>query len=317
MGLVILLYGVWSSMFSFAKIAMQYSPPLFLTGFRMVLAGGLLLAYLAFKRSLSFQFTRTQWLALGFLALFNIYLTNIFEFWSLQYLSAAKGCFIYSLTPFFAAIFSYLHFKEKMNAKKWIGLAIGFLGIGPVLFALSGSEELLSITSYLTWPTLAMVGAALCAEYGWVLLRLVVKDQAMSPVMANGTTMFIGGILAFGHSYFTESWNFPSANLLPLCGWTLFMALFSNILCYNLYGMMLKKYTATFLSLIGLLSPIFASLYGWIFLQETPSWTIFVSTPIVALGLCVVYYTELKQGYILKTSSRGVKAAIKPSLKSN
>lgn len=78
------------------------------------------------------------------------------------------------------------------------------------------------------------------------------------------------------------------------------MTFISNIICYNVYGLMLKKYTATFLSFVGLLSPIFASLNSWVLLGERPSWIIFASTTVVALGLWMVYQAELKQGYIRK-----------------
>jgi drug/metabolite transporter (DMT)-like permease len=300
--LVVLMYAIWSGVFSLGKIALQYCPPLFLTGFRMALAGCLILLYLGIAKRSSFKLSGKQYLSLGLLACFSIYLTNILEFWSLQYLTAAKTCFIYSLSPFFAALFSYLHFKEKMNKRKWIGFGICFLGFIPVLLTQSGAEELLNAFSFFSWPTLAMVGAALCSVYGWVLLRLFVKDNAISPLMANGTSMVFGGALAFIHSFFVESWApFPVAlsDFAPFLKITLIMTFVFNILCYNLYGMMLKRFTATFLSFVGLLSPIFASLNGWIFLGETPSWTIFLSTGVVSLGLWIVYHAELKQGYIL------------------
>ena len=67
---------------------------------------------------------------------------------------------------------------------------------------------------------------------------------------------------------------------------------------------MLKKYTATFLSFIGLLSPIFASLNSWIILGETPSWVILLSTTFVSLGLFIIYQAELKQGYIVKKEEK-------------
>jgi drug/metabolite transporter (DMT)-like permease len=299
--LVILMYGVWSSMFSIAKVALQYSPPIFLTGSRMAIAGAILLAYCAIAKRSAFKLDRKQMVSLGLLAVFSIYLTNVLEFWALQYLSAAKTCFIYSLSPFFAAFFSYLHFGERMNGKKWLGLSVGFLGMIPVLLIQTGAEELLSAIGFLSWPSLAIMGAALCSVYGWVLLRLVVKNQMISPVMANGASMFFGGMLAFSHSLFSEVWNpIPVSleNLSPFLGWTLLMAFVSNIVCYNLYGLMLKKFTATFLSFLGLLSPIFASVHGWLFLGEPISWIIFASTAIVSCGLWIVYAAELKQGYI-------------------
>lgn len=300
--IVIFMYAIWSSIFSLGKMTLQYCPPLFLTGARMAIAGVLLLAFLAiFKRS-SFKMNRIQILSITLLAFFSIYLTNALEFWGLQYLTAAKTCFIYSLSPFFAALFSYLHFNEKMNGRKWIGLGIGFIGFIPVLLTQTGSEDLLNAFSFFSWPTLAIMGAALCSVYGWVVLRLVVKDHSISPLMANGASMLFGGLLAFGHSFLVESWNpLPvlAENFTPFLKGTLLMTLISNILCYNLYGMLLKRFTATFLSFMGLLSPIFASLNGLIFLGEPISWTIILSTGIVSLGLWIVYRAELKQGYIV------------------
>lgn len=312
--LVVFTYAIWSTVFSFGKVVLNYSPPIFLTGARMVAGGILLLTFLLLTKRSFFKLTKQQWLSIGFLALFSIYLTNVLEFWGLQYLSAAKACFIYGLSPFFAALFSYLHFKEKMNPKKWLGLAIGFLGFIPVLTVQTGSEELLNAFGYFTWPTLAIMGAALFSIYGWVLLRLVVKDEEISPVMANGSSMLIGGILALIHSFTVENWNpipVSTEHMTPFLTGTLFMTFLYNILCYNLYGWLLKRFTATFLSFMGLLSPIFASISAWIFLDEPISWVILIATAIVSLGLWIVYQAELKQGYILsKKKELNVKSAV-------
>jgi len=298
---VIAMYAIWSSVFPLGKIALEYTTPLFLTGSRMVLAGVLLLGFLALFRRSEFKLNRLQLISLCVLSLFSIYLTNVLEYWGLQYLSSAKACFIYSLSPFFAALFSYLHFKEKMNKRKWIGFSIGFVGFVPVLMQQTGSEELLNAFSFFSWPTLAIMGAALCSVYGWVLLRLVVKDQAISPMMANGSSMLIGGALALGHSALIDSWAplpIAAGTWMPFVKTTLLITFISNLLCYNLYGVLLKRFTATFLSFVGLLSPVFPSLNAWLFFGEPLSWTIIASTGIVSLGLWIVYQAELKQGYI-------------------
>ena len=127
--IVVFMYATWSSMFSLGKIALEHCPPLFLTASRMLLAGVLLLGFMALKNRLAFKLTLKQFLSISLLAVFSIYLTNAFEFWSLQHLTAAKTCFIYSLSPFFAALFSYFHFGEKMNGRKWLGMLVGFAGI--------------------------------------------------------------------------------------------------------------------------------------------------------------------------------------------
>jgi len=271
----------------------------------MLFAGILLLGILWLRKSKAFKLSIKQYIGLFLLGIFSVYLTNICEYWGLQHLSSAKTCFIYSLSPFFAMFFSYLHFKEKLTVKKLLGIAIGFIGFIPVLSLQSGSEELFTMWRLVSLPDLAVMGAALFSVYGWILLRVFVK-QEISPMMANGASMAFGGAVAMLHSFFLDSWNpWPVAqgSCFPFLGGVLVITVISNMICYNLYGYMLKKFTATFLSFAGLLSPVFASLSGWILLGEKPSPVIFMSTAIVLLGLWIVYQEELKQGYVKTTPS--------------
>ncbi len=305
--LAIALYAVWSSTFSLGKLALPFSPPVFLTGFRMVLAGTLLLGYLFLRKKSSFRLGKKEWLSLAIYGFVSVYLTNILEFWGLQHLSAAKTSFIYSLSPFFSVFLSYLYFQEKMNTRKWIGLLIGFIGMIPVLLMQTGSEDLFSAWSFLSWPALALIGAAFFGVYGWILLRSLVKNTEISPFMINGAGMFVGGTIALFHSFWIDPWNpipIATGHVYDVTRIVAILTVISNIVCYNVYAMLLKRYTATFLSFLGLLSPLFASFTGWIFLKEPISWVIFLSTGIVSIGLWIVYYAELKQGYIQKSSPK-------------
>lgn len=299
--LIVLMYAIWSSVFSIAKMTLAYSPPLFLTGVRMLLASVLIIGFLALVKRQSFKVNRAQLISILSLGFFSIYLANALEFWGQQYLSAAKACFIYSFSPLFSALFSYLHFGERMNRQKWVGFLVSAVGFVPVLRMQTGSEDLLTAFSFFSWPTLALIGAALASVYGWVLLRLIVKEQSLSPMMANGSSMLVGGLLALGHSALVEPWNptpVVAGGFSLFLGGTLLITFVSNIICYNIYGALLKRFTATFLSFMGLLSPIFASLYGVLLLGEPLSWTIILSTGVVSLGVWMVYRAELKQGYI-------------------
>jgi drug/metabolite transporter (DMT)-like permease len=298
--IVLFMYGTWTTVFSLGKMALAVSPPLFLTATRMLLAGVLIVGFLFLRKRTLLKLSMKQIGSLALLGLFSIYLTNASEFWGLQYLSAAKTCFIYSLSPFFAALFSYLHFGEKMNGRKWIGLLIGLLGIVPILLTKEGH-----LFGAISWPELAIVGAALFSVYGWVLLRMLVKDSEVSPLAANGVSMLFGGAMALVHSFFVDNWAplpVAESDLVPFGQGLLIMTFVSNIVCYNLYGLMLKRYTATFLSFMGLLSPIFASITSYFLIGEPLQPLIFLGTGIVSLGLYLVYSAELAQGYIRSPS---------------
>ena len=87
-------------------MALEVSPPLFLTASRMLVAACLILGYLALKNRNAFKISGKQLASVGVLAVFSIYLTNAFEFWGLKHMTAAKTCFFYSFTLFFSAFLS-------------------------------------------------------------------------------------------------------------------------------------------------------------------------------------------------------------------
>ena len=299
--LVFLTFFIWSTSFTLGKATLGFSPPLFLTGFRMFAAGAILLLFLFLFKRKDLQFKKKYILPLTLLGLTSVYITNALEFWGLQYLTSAKACFIYSLSPFITTLFSYFQFKEKVTSRKILGLVIGFIGFTPVLLQQTGSEELVGGVSFFSWPQLALVAATVFAVYGWVLLRKLGKDDNLSPLFANGTSMIIGGTFAFIHSLIVESWNpLPVTEFAPFLKGVFMMIIISNLICYNLYGYLLKRFTATFLSFAGLTTPLFAAFFGWLFLGETVSWTFFLASSLIFFGLWLVYAEELRLGYIIR-----------------
>jgi len=303
MPLVFLLYALFASVFVIAKIGLGYTAPLFLVGSRMFFAGILMLAYLYFTQPEKFKFNKRHMWRILQLGIFNIYLTNAFEFWALRHLTSFKTCFIYSLSPFLSAIFSYLILSEKMTFKKWIGMGIGFCGFIPILLAEGVGEEALGHFMFLSWAEISMLMACICSVYGWIVLRRLVKDDGFSPFMANGLSMSIGGAAALFHSLLTESWNpIPVTEFVPFLECTILLIIVSNFLCYNLYGYLLKRFTATFISFAGWTTPVFTAFFGWMILGEQITWPFILSAAIVLLGLTAFYQEELKQGYCLRTT---------------
>lgn len=301
--LVFLLYALFASVFTICKVALQVTEPLFLIGSRMVIAGALLLAYQYYYHPLSFtKIKRQDWIKLTKLAAFNIYLTNACEFWGLQYLSSFKTCFIYSFSPFLSALFSYFLFSEHLSKKKWLGLGVGFLGFLPILLneTTGGAADQFAFSL----PELAVMVAAISSVYGWIVLKQIVTDSGHSPMIANGFSMTIGGAMALFHSAVAENWSpVPVNNWLIFMECALALIVISNLVCYNLYGYLLQRFSATFMSFAGFTTPLFAAFFGWFFLGEMLTWPFYVSAGIVFLGLLLFYQEELKKEYFVKSPS--------------
>ncbi len=299
-----LLFAMWSSCFAIGKMAIFSSTPLFFTAIRTLLASFLILGYMIIRKRSQLKLTKKQLGAILLLAILSMYMTNALELYGLKYISASKTCFIYSLTPIFSAILSYFHFKEKLTPIKLLGMTIALVGILPIFFIQSGSEKLNSSFFHLSLPEIAVILAVFLSVYGWILLRKLVKDSAISPLTANGLGMFLGGIFSLTHSLLFDKWSpipIEDGHIGIFIQGIVAYTIVSNVICYNFYGYLLKKYTATFLSFVGLLSPIFASFSEWILLKTPPSVLVLGSTCIIIFGLWIVYKEELKQGYIVKS----------------
>ena len=120
-------------------------------------------------------------------------------------------------------------------------------------------------------------------------------------------TIILSGIISLLFSYYIDIWSpspVPNTMIPTFLQLVILLTIISNIICYNLYGYLLKRYTATILSFFGLLSPIFASFHGYFILGESMSPLIFLSTGIVLIGLKLVYSEEIRLGYIKRYSAK-------------
>jgi drug/metabolite transporter (DMT)-like permease len=293
---VITLFALFASLFSLFKVALQYSEPFFLIGSRMFLAGIGFLVYQAIRDRKGLLAALKQLPALCLFGFFAIYATNIAEIWGISRMVSARACFLYSLSPFAAAIIAYFVLHEVLTAKKWAGLCLGFCGVLPIVLEHSSCSMDGSLGGLISLGDLAIVFAVCSSSLGWILLKKSVTSGGLSPISVNGIGMTFGGILALLHSYLSgENWApFPVTDWGPFLKNVLIIALISNGICYNLYGYLLKRYSASFISFGGLITPLFASFFGWFFLDESIPWVFAVSVGLFAIGLWLFYGEEKK-----------------------
>lgn len=288
--LVFLNFFLWSTSFPLGKLALDAAPPLFVTGIRMLIAGTILFIFCCFFKRDQLRIKKEQIIPLVLFAFFAVYITNALEFWGLQRLSSSKTCLLYSLSPFFTAILSYLQFREKINFKKFLGLV---LGLTPPLLSLSFKD------AFMFWPEFSVFLAVITSVYGWILLRKLCKEGT-SALVVNCYAMLIGGLFSYIHSLVITKEFYPVKDGIQFYKSIFLMILISNLICYNIYGLLLKRFTATFLSFAGLATPIFTALFAYIFLRETVGYSFYFSLFVLGLGMYLIYSQELRLGYFQK-----------------
>lgn len=284
---VFLMYALFGSIFSIGKIGIENSEPYFLTGIRMLLAGGILLAYYCYKNPGKIVITKSEWKLLFLVAFFNVFITNAFEFWGLQYMSAAKTCVIYNLSPFWAALIAYTFGTENMSGKKWMGLAVGLLAISPMMVGPIFAGEFSESTTLELVAECALTVSSITAVVGWTFVKKLTVENKTPALLINGISFLMAGVMCLTTSLSIEKWN-P----VPVFSWPEFLfalgyiVLIHNIICYGIYAASLKKFSVTFMSFAGLSCDLFAAFFGWLFLSEP----IFLSFWIAFIGIMVGLY---------------------------
>lgn len=294
--LIIILYIFCAATFTIAKATLSTALPLFYMAVRMTVAGSLLMfLYFWQNKRLPIIHRQDHWLFIQTILL-NIYIAYALDLWSLQYISSIESSLIFNLSPFFAALFSYFYFNEKLTKKKWLGLIIGFIGLLPLIFDHGGAMH---FSTKHVLPLGALLISVASSAYGWIIIRELVKIRQYSFIFVNSIAMIGGGLLAFITSYIMEPWApSPVFDCYNFIKFITLIILFSNILFSNLYSYLLNYYTVTLISFFGFLTPIFAALLGFLFLDESIDTCSLFSFVSVMIGLIMFYREELKQGYV-------------------
>jgi drug/metabolite transporter (DMT)-like permease len=293
MFLVVLLYAILSSTFFIAKKALMYSPPFFLIGTRMTLAGLILLGYIFFKSPKKLHIKKRDILMVFNVAFFHIYFSFMCEFWALQYLSALKTTLIYSATPFIAALLSFFILKERLSIIKIVGIIIGIGGLFPVLLVQAQEIEVSMELYNISIPEVVLFLAVISSAYAWFIVTDLIK-RGYGLVVINGFAMLIGGIMSLCTTFIVEGFTCPISDFWPFIFWMLLLIFTANVVAFNFYGWLLTKYSITFLTFSGFLCPSFGTIYEWLFMKGTISWHYFASLICIALGLYIFYKDDLR-----------------------
>jgi drug/metabolite transporter (DMT)-like permease len=307
--LVILLYLLFASTFTLGKAALTYVSPFLFIGMRMILGGGLLLGYYRCIAKHRITIHARDYSLFFRIIIFHIFCAYTLEYWALDYVTSSKACLLYNLSPFITALFYYFLCAERLTYRQICGLIIGFVGFIPILIAQTPLEKIGWHLGFLSVYEIALIASVTSSAYGWMVVKNLI-NRRYPLIMINGISMTGGGILALILSCIIE--GFPRIKEVPmfmpavatlfgatgerfimLGGYCIALVIIANIIGYNLYGYLLSRYSATFLSFAGFMTPLYAALLGWLFLNEQITWHFFATMTLVILGLYLFH--EKKQ----------------------
>ncbi|MBD2356798.1 EamA family transporter [Tolypothrix sp. FACHB-123] len=290
--LLIAPFFLWGTAMVAMKGVIPHTTPLFMAGVRLLPAGVLILIAAA----LMGKPQPKGWDAWLWIALFALVDGTLFQGFLAEGLvrtSAGLGSVMIDSQPLAVALMSLWLFQERIGFWGWLGLGLGVAGISLIglpdewIFHVLGSGVDITIGN---WQELFASGewlmllAALSMAVGTVLIRFVCRYA--DPVVATGWHMIIGGLPLWGISSVLESQQLE--NIVPSDWLALgYATIFGSAIAYGLFFYFASSGNLTSLSSLTFLTPVFALLFGNLFLAEvlSPLQWIGVSLTLISIYL--------------------------------
>lgn len=214
-----------------------------------------------------------------------VYITGRFLWtFALSKTTVTNGSIISCLEPFITMVGAWLFFNKTFGAKSFIGLAIAFLGSLTLEL-----NELQKLDIHLMGDSLTILSSIFYAS-GILMIKKISGKFSSSEILlwrcSVGTISFLPIMLLF------EEHIFPTS----LLGWfaVIAMALVGEMLAHGLMVYCLKLFSASFVSLSTLLTPIVTVILAWSILAEQLYNFTWLALGLVVLGVYISKETPAK-----------------------
>src|SRR5579864_5664215 len=269
---------LWSFAFVAGKIGVTYCPPLIMLAARFSIAGVLILGITALRGerwSLSLRDT----LVFAVIGVANNALYLGLGYTGLKTVSAGLGGLIVSANPVFTAVFAALLLNEQLTWRKIVGLALGIVGVGMIVWhrMAVGTDSLHGIL--FTLASLASI------VVGTILFKLLAPQGSLW--IGNGVQNIAAGIVLIPFAFALSSVDDIVPNWQLLSSFA-FLTLGGSVLAYVIWFHLLRVCGATAASAYHFLMPPLAMMFAWIVLGEHVAFRDLLGIVPVALGIYLV-----------------------------
>ena len=299
-------FALLASAITSNKIVLCFLQPTFFVAIRMLAAGTMLAIASAISGVFLGKNTIRHWLhehatimrsygwRFFFISIAITVIPSLCKAYALSIMPSYKMAALGSLDPFITAIYAYILFGERLTKKRFAGIVCGLIGMSILIASTTPLESVTNTWWILSYAEIAMLLAVATGRYGWTLGQVYLKKQVIKPLEFNAYIMIFGGLISAVMTIFEG----PSAYTMikPVTGlfWATmaYTIIIGNGFAYTMYAQVLKRYSASLVSLASLSVPLFVSFFGYIFLQEIPSLYFFGALLLFAIGLLVLYRDE-------------------------
>ncbi len=218
--------------------------------------------------------------------LFQFTLYPIMTFSALARIPPAINAFLIGTSPILIAIMSAFISRERLSRLGYAGIAVGFVGVGVVLFG--GDIAPMQLSSLATLgPLFSLAAALLSASYTILGRKIMAKHDALPTIaLANviGAAVLLPVVAAAGFNALIES---SVTTKLLVAYWGIFSGLGAFLYYFGLKRLEAPR-TASFIYL----SPVFAAFLSFFIVGESITVQLVAGLAIISVALWSVQHSK-------------------------
>ncbi|WP_376792405.1 DMT family transporter [Thermoflexus sp.] len=270
------LGAIWGASYLFFALGVRTIPPLTFVAGRLLIGAALLLL---FRRVSSHKPAgdppRGAFWVMGF---FNAALPHTLVAWSEQTIASGIAGVLIATMPLWAAgMTAWMLREERPSRRQLAGLLLGFLGILVLLF-----PDLRRAAHHYIVGEGAVVLAAISYAAATVYARRALRG--IPPVQAAIGQLLYGGLMVFPLSLILDHpWTLSPAPISIAA--LLALAVLGTAIAYVMYYRLLQRVGVVGISLVTYLNPIFAVLWGALWLGEPLSGWVLGGLVLILMGV--------------------------------
>lgn len=276
---LILVMGVFFTSLSSILTRLSTASPLLLVFYRLIFSVGLTLPL--FLKNSRHELRKLQRRDILMSLAAGVCLGFHFSFYlsSLSYTSIASSTTLTDTEVFFVALLGVVFLREKLSVGTWAGMLITFAGSMVLAAGDAG-------TGHLSGDLLALAAAACSALY------TIVGRSVRRRVSASAYTLLVYmAACATALCICTGSGTNLGAMTAKDLWIALGLAFFCTLLGHSIFSWGLKYEKASFVSVVKLLEPVFATVIGFFLFAERPGVTVLLGAVAIIAGIVIVTRT--------------------------
>lgn len=280
--IITILVVVWAFAFLFIKIGLEELSFVNLTIMRFLIACLVLILILFFQKKRFSKLHKKDIVPIFLLGFFGVIVYHLGLNYGEQFISPAAASLIIATVPVEIIILSTIFLKEKIGLKKLIGVIIALCGV--VVISIWGKAGASIHIEYISAVLAVLIAAIMSALYTIAGKKLLTRYSALS------LTTYVMLLGSLGLTPFIRGSLLDQISKMSMTGWfaVIFLGVFSTVVGYGLWYIVLKIKSASEISIYLYAIPVLSTIISYFMFKEKITLMFILGGFLVIAGLIIV-----------------------------